>query len=154
VEFALAQLRPEPRPPLPAPLFSAGVVSDQFIEDALITVQLAHIGPRQDGDFRLLKSRAHRAKRRQRHDGIAHPIRGANQHPHAAAPCLIASSRSRVAPNSFSLDNANCITAAYTGSFRRSRPSGRFCSSFSVVTRARAPARAASRANLARSLGP
>src|SRR5262249_3749994 len=80
-------------PPLP-------VVGDQFIRNALALIDFCHIRQGQDADMGVGEAPADGFERRQRHDGVAHPICCPNEQPHRRELRRLDSMRSIAAANS------------------------------------------------------
>src|SRR5438270_9421010 len=116
---------------------AVGIISNQFVANVLPTVYVCNVRPRNDDNGRFGKSRFHRMQGGESHDRIADPISSANHNFHAAAPRLVRSLRSIAASNSLSSSTTMSITATQMG--KRSSAKGKFCTSFSVVTRPAAP---------------
>src|SRR5947209_2572377 len=53
------------------------IVRDKLITNLLIAIKIHNVGPSHDRDFRVSKTIADHAQRRQRHDGVPHPVRSA-----------------------------------------------------------------------------
>src|SRR6516162_10310742 len=101
------------------------VVGEQFVRDTLPLVDLGYIRQCQDSDMSAFEPPANGCERRQRHDGVAHPIRCANEQPHESELRRPASMRSIDATNSLSELIARSINAMYIGSLALN--SGTFC---------------------------
>ena len=68
------------RQPLAAgkpPVQAFRIVWNQLIADFLIAIDIRDVGPSHDRDFRVRKTLADCTQRRQGHDSVPHPVRGA-----------------------------------------------------------------------------
>ena len=54
------------------------IIGDELIRDPLTAVDVRNIGARENGNFSLRETAAHRSQRRHRHDGVSYPVRRAN----------------------------------------------------------------------------
>src|SRR5580704_4146723 len=130
VEFLLAQF---------AHRVFFSVHKHRLVANLLILIDCRHIWPRKYRYLGFRKPRSHSTQSRQRHDGVADPVRGANQDFHADAPRGNWSFRSIAARNSLSAVRTKSIAATKIGIVEL-LPAAKFSASFSVVTNAIAPA--------------
>src|SRR5690348_10463022 len=122
------------------------------VANLLIFVDGGDVRARENGNLRIRKARPYGTQRRQGQDGVTNPIRGANEDFHPGTLRGACSCLSRAAMNSLSAVKTKSIAAMKMG-IAVSVDSPRFSASFSVVTKAVAPAHCASFSNRRTSAG-
>ena len=83
VELLRAKLPGKAFPPGQAGMRTAGVIRNQLIADLLVAINVRDVRSGNDGDVCTGEAVPDGAQRRQRHNGIANPIRGPDQNFHA-----------------------------------------------------------------------
>src|SRR5580692_5169018 len=79
VELFCAELFGESLASTPAAMFTVRIIGYQFITKILVLIEIYNIGTGDYADLCIGELRANSTNRRQRHDRVADPVRGANQ---------------------------------------------------------------------------